>query len=117
MAIKTARIIDDLGVPIPDVNVVNTTTNQGTFSNFDGWIKIEAADSDKIKISHVGQSGKQLKGIELQGDIVLLPSDEFLDEVVISSNKKKGFLALGIIALIAGGIYMANREYVEQVTL
>ena len=117
MAIKTARIIDDLGIPIPDVNVVNKTSKQGTFTNFDGWLKIEAADSDVIEISHVGQSGKQLKGSELQGDIVLLPSDEFLDEVDISSNKKKGFLALGVIALIASGIYLASREQVEQVTL
>ena len=118
MAIKTARIIDDLGVPIPDVNVVNTTTKQGTFTDFDGFLKLEASDTDNIEISHVGQSGKRLKGVELNGDIVLLGSDEYLNEVVINSKKKKGLFLLGVLALALAGIYYANsREEIETVTL
>ena len=118
MAIKTARIIDDLGVPIPDVNVVNTTTKQGTFTDFDGFLKLEASDTDNIEISHVGQSGKRLKGIELKGDIVLLGSDEYLNEVVINSKKKKGLLFFGIIGLALAGFYFASSsEEIETVTL
>lgn len=118
MAIRVARIIDDLGTPIPDAHIVNKTSKQGTFTNIDGKFKLEAGDYDEIEISHVGQAGKQLKGKELIGDIPLLLSDEFLDEVVITSKKKKGLFALGIIALIAGGVYLVSRNNnVEQVTL
>ncbi|AUC13687.1 hypothetical protein BTO06_00350 [Tenacibaculum sp. SZ-18] len=119
MAIRVARIIDDLGTPIPDVHLVNTTTRQGAFTNFDGEFKIEASDNDIIEISHIGQSGKKLKGSELTGTITLLSSDEFLDEIVITSKKKKnGLFALGIIGLITGGIYLVSRNNnVEKVTL
>lgn len=117
MAIRTAIIIDDLGTPIPDVHLVNTTTKQGAFTNFDGEVRIEASDNDIIEISHVGQSGKKLKGSELKGTITLLSSDEFLDEIVITSKKKKGAFAFGLIALIVAGIYFGTRKEVEEITL
>lgn len=118
MAIRTAKIVDDLGTEISDAHIVNLTTKQGTISNTNGSFKIEASANDVIEITHQALSTKKLKGAEVSGNIPMLLSNEVLDEVEISSKKKTKLLFLGFLAVLIGGIaYASNSEDIEKVVL
>lgn len=119
MALRIGKIVDDLGTPMPDAHIVNQKTKQGTISDDKGIFKIEASNNDIIEISHQSLAKKQLRGSQITGNITMLPSNEYLDEVEIkATKKKKGWFYAALFALGIGGIVLvSNSNDVEKVVL
>lgn len=106
---KQIQIVDDYGTPLPGANVYTPDKNFGSISDFDGNVVAEAqSPSAPVIISYVGFATQQQSWANLPSKIVLRPSAEMLDEVVIVANKPKektpwhvyASLGLGIIGLL-----------------
>lgn len=75
---------DDDGQPIYGASVVVTGTQIGTVTDLEGRFYLSGipADARTITVSYVGMEPKTV-GIAPSADIVLIPSNEALDEVII----------------------------------
>jgi len=86
---------DDLGTPLPGVNIIIKGTNTGTTTDFDGNFILEANAKDVLVISYMGfETQSVLVGNKTFFDIKMLASDNMLDEVIIAgvaagTSKKK----------------------------
>jgi len=83
-------VLDESG-PLPGANVIEKGTKNGTTTDFDGNFSLNVtAASGVLEISFVGMTTKEVSYSVADGDtqnlgqIVLLPGDNVLDEVVIT---------------------------------
>ncbi|WP_103070505.1 SusC/RagA family TonB-linked outer membrane protein [Aquimarina sediminis] len=74
------------GVPLPGVNVIVKGTNKGVQTNFDGRYSIEVNPGEILVYSYVGMSSQE-KMVDLDNniDVVLFPTDNALEEVVVTA--------------------------------
>lgn len=86
----TGTVIDsDTQMPLPGANVIESGTNNGTVSDFDGNFQINvSANSGSITISYIGYDSEKItyrlvNGKLDLGQIVLMPDADALSEVVI----------------------------------
>lgn len=92
------KITDSIG-PVKNANIVNLSTNQGTFSNDYGEYKIYASVGDSIQVSSV-QHVKEINIItnfnltDKVFDFYLEITNIVLDEIEVKKNNLNGFLAL-----------------------
>ena len=110
----TGTILDDQGIPLPGVNVLEKGTTNGVVSDFDGNFTINIANSDAILVfSYIGYSTKELSVSSNTGpmQITLEASASELDEVVIvgyGSQRKKD--VTGAISSVSGEDLNITRE-------
>lgn len=83
-------VIDDQGVPLVGVTVMEEGTSNGTTTNFDGDYEIVVANNESVlAFSYVGfQSISQPVGEKRNIDITLEPSTNELEELVIVGYSK-----------------------------
>lgn len=92
------RIIDDKGVPVMGVSVVNERTKSGTVTDANGYFIIQAEKNDVLRFSYVGKASQSVKVIEnkLEYNIVLADTyQEIKDIVVTALGIKREEKALG----------------------
>lgn len=82
----TGIITDDLGLPLPGVNIIVKKTNNGTQSDFEGKYNLQASVGQTLVFSYVGfvtvekkiPNSKTIINLQMYGD------NAVLDEVVIT---------------------------------
>ena len=70
-----------------NINIPNKNWSQ--FSNAKGIFYLNINKTDSIQISHVGYKIFKTKISDIKDTIKLIPKLVLLDEIIISSNKKK----------------------------
>lgn len=97
------KIITEEGVKIENVMIINTKTNQKTYSDQQGQFKISAKRADEIRLIKKGYErlAYVIKQSDFQREIVLKmqPAEVFIEELLISKIKLTGDLAVDSKAL------------------
>ncbi len=97
----SGTVVDNSGVPIPDVVVFAASTNENTTTDFDGIFSIKANPGDDIQFTMLGFEKALVKAS--QGMIVIMNDDKegALDEVVlIGYGSKKAGAITGSVSQI-----------------
>lgn len=82
----TGTVTDSDGIPLPGVNVIVKGTTRGTQTNFDGEYSIMAQQGEMLVYSFIGmETAQNTVGDVTQIDVILKPSANELEEVVITS--------------------------------
>lgn len=78
-------IAEDMGSPVPGVSVLVKGTARGTSTDFDGNYSINISNQDAVLVfSYIGYTSQEIKvDGKTKIDVVLIPSLESLDEVVV----------------------------------
>ncbi len=80
----SGTVTDNLGEPLPGVNVVVKGTATGTTSDFDGLYEITTNEGDILQFSYLGFKTKEVTvSSATQLDVVLEEDSQLLDEVVV----------------------------------
>lgn len=78
------KVIDDTGIPMPGVNIIQVGTSNGVVTNFDGEFVIDVPPDAVLQFSYVGYV---VTKIEVDGrtnlEVIMEPSASALDEVVV----------------------------------
>ena len=85
-ATLTGTVVDDSNQPLPGASIVVKGTTNGTSTDFDGNFTLTAkSTSGSVLVSFVGYTSRKVKfnGTSNIGAVMLSPSAESLDEVVI----------------------------------
>lgn len=80
-------IKDQMGEPLIGVNILNSSTSNGTISNLEGGFEIDAKTGDILEISYIGYASQSINvttGIN-NLKITLIEDAEILDEVVVTA--------------------------------
>ncbi|WBL21923.1 SusC/RagA family TonB-linked outer membrane protein [Zunongwangia sp. HRR-M8] len=86
----TGTVIDEDGLPLPGVNVIEKGTNNGVQTNFDGNYSIEVEQGSVLVFSYVGFASQEQKvGSKSSIDITLSVDAAALDEVVVMGYVSK----------------------------
>ncbi|MCM4151138.1 SusC/RagA family TonB-linked outer membrane protein [Arenibacter sp. N53] len=81
----TGTVSDDLGTPLPGVNVVEKGTNNGTSTDFDGNFSISVSNNATLVFSSLGFTKKEIAvGAQTSVKVVLEEDAEQLGEVVVT---------------------------------
>jgi len=108
---------DDLGGPLPGVNIHIKGTRKGTTTDFDGNFIIEAKPTDYLVFSYLGfETQTVLVGNQDFIEIKMLPSSNMLDEVIIAgvaagTSKKK--MSVSVAKIKADDINMIPQSSVS----
>ena len=80
----SGTVLDEDGLPLPGVNVIEQGTSNGTQTNFDGQYNISVEEGDVIVFSYVGFTTQNVTvGAADTYDVTLASDAAALDEVVI----------------------------------
>lgn len=80
----TGTVTDDIGLPLPGVNIIIKGTSSGTQADFNGKYSINASIGQKLVFSYVGFETEEVK-IKKAGEInVTFKPSATLDEVVVT---------------------------------
>ncbi|TSE11087.1 SusC/RagA family TonB-linked outer membrane protein [Aquimarina algiphila] len=83
----TGKITDDIGSPLPGVNIIVKNTNTGTQSDFDGNYNLQASQGDILVFSYLGFTNKEVTvGTSDTVDIQLESSASQLEEVIVTAQ-------------------------------
>jgi TonB-linked SusC/RagA family outer membrane protein len=77
----TGTVTDDLGAPLPGVNIVVEGTSNGVSTDFDGNYSIEANIGDTLIFSYLGFKTKTIEIVSQTTNISLEPDAQQLGEV------------------------------------
>ncbi len=81
----TGTVIDDIGLPLPGVNIIIKKTSNGTQTDFNGKYNISAEIGQKLTFSYVGYETQELK-VRKEGELnVKLNPSSALEEVVVTA--------------------------------
>ncbi len=83
-------VLDDGGLPLPGVNVIEKGTSNGTQTDFDGRYTLEVADGRELSFSYIGFSSQSLPIYSSVMNISLEEDTSVLDEVVIAGYSTSG---------------------------
>lgn len=96
-------VTSDAGEPLIGVNILVKGTSKGTVTDFDGTYSIDLADDETVLVfSYTGYQRQEVTvGTQTRVDVVLLPDNTLLDEVVVVGfgSQKKSTL-VGSVAQI-----------------
>ncbi|MDO6518714.1 SusC/RagA family TonB-linked outer membrane protein [Zobellia uliginosa] len=82
----SGTIVDETGIPLLGVTVLNESSNKGTVTDFDGNYTIEADNGDVLKFSYIGYTEKSVSvGTSPTINITLEPNVQSLNEVVVTA--------------------------------
>ncbi len=83
---------DQTGMTLPGVNVLNTTNNTGTITDFDGNYVLSAKKGDKLRFSYIGMKDLIITVTSEKVNVVLKEESKVLEDVVVigyGTSKKK----------------------------
>jgi hypothetical protein len=115
----SGKITDESGNPLPGASIYDpVNTIAGTSSGMDGRFSLNAGSMSSIKISYMGFESKIFRAGSVPKTIRLIPSDNRLNEIVLTARKQKpkvlnnifksnGF-KLGLAALFLGGLLLGK---------
>jgi TonB-dependent starch-binding outer membrane protein SusC len=98
----SGTVVDEEGLPLPGVNVIEKGTRNGTQTNFDGEYSLTVAEGQSLVYSYVGFTTQEvIVGSSNVLDIVLNLDRNALEEVVITgyttSSKRKATSASSLV--------------------
>lgn len=105
----TGVITDDIGLPLPGVNVLLKGASRGTQTDFDGRYTIDVAGAQEIVYSYLGFETETLPVYASQMNLSLLADTQSLDEVVVT-----GYANNRALRGKAAGISVVNAADIEQ---
>ncbi len=113
----TGTVTDDLGSPLPGVNVVEKGTNNGTSTDFDGKYTIDVANTATLVFSSLGFTTKEVAVSGKSTINVTLEEDaEQLGEVVVTAlGIKREAKAIGYAMTEVQGEELARLNVVNPV--
>lgn len=102
----TGTVIDDTGLPLPGVNVIEVGTSNGTQTDFDGNYTLEIQESRELVYSYVGFETETLPIYAGTMNVRLKPGAA-LEEVIVtaygvSNNDEPDWLAKRLQGKVAG---------------
>lgn len=108
------KILDRSGI-IPGVHIVNTITNQATYSNENGEFKIQVRRNDMLRLSCIGYKTKFIiikkENLQLQQNIFIIEKTIYtLEEIKIRTNRLLGSLVIDTKEI---PIYLKNKSLME----
>ena len=82
----SGSVTDESGVPLPGAAIVESGTNNGTSSDFDGKFTINLENDDsKLEISYIGYKTESFDTSNVNTiDAILLIDSSSLDEIVVT---------------------------------
>lgn len=91
----TGNVVDDTGLPLPGVNIIEQNTSNGTQTDFDGNYTIAIQGSRNLEFSYVGFESivKPIYGSQI--DVQMLPGAELDEVVVVAQGIQRESKALG----------------------
>ncbi len=98
----TGNVTDQLGLPLPGVNIVVSGTNTGTQSDFDGNYAIKASQGQTLVFSYLGQQDVRITvGTSSTINVQMQEDTEALEEVVVigygNQEERKIIQNVGIV--------------------
>ena len=86
----TGVVIDENGVPLAGVNIIEKGTNNGVVSNFDGQFNISVSSTKSVLIvSYVSYKTQEiLVGDQITFEIKMIPATNQLEEVVVTGYQQ-----------------------------
>ena len=111
----TGKVIDDLRNPLPGANIFDpSNTIVGTTTDLDGNFSVDVGYMATIKISYMGFDSKTFRAGSIPKTIQLMPSDNRLNEIVLTAKKPKALShifkttgsKIGLAALFLGGLML-----------
>ncbi|HYC85056.1 MAG TPA: SusC/RagA family TonB-linked outer membrane protein [Chryseosolibacter sp.] len=114
----TGRITDEVGAPIPGVNVVEKGTTNGTSSDADGKYALNVFDGNAILVfSFIGYETNEVTvGSRSVVDVTLAPDTKTLQEVVVVGygTQKKGEITSAITNISPDEFNKGNISNIAQ---
>jgi len=83
------KIVDENGVPMPGVSILETATKNATVSNFDGEFELSVTEGKTIEVSYLGYKTKTVGVQKNFMTIQLEPNTSELTEVVVVGYGKQ----------------------------
>lgn len=101
----TGTVVDNTGLPLPGVNVIEEGTANGTQTNFDGEYTIQVESGAVLVFSYLGMKEQRVTvGGQSTIDVTLKPATGQLDEVVVTAlGIKREKKSLGYATQQVGG--------------
>ena len=96
----TGTVVDEDGLPLPGVNVIEKGTRNGVQTNFDGKYSIKVDEGKVLVFSYVGFTSKeQMVGTSNILNVTLVVDAAALDEVVVTgySTQKKSDITGSVV--------------------
>jgi TonB-linked SusC/RagA family outer membrane protein len=82
----TGTVVDNSGLPLPGVNVIEENTSNGTQTDFDGNFSIEVGQDAVLVFSYLGMKTQKITvGSQSNIDVTLNSDTDQLDEVVVTA--------------------------------
>ncbi|SDG41860.1 SusC/RagA family TonB-linked outer membrane protein [Psychroflexus sediminis] len=82
----TGTVVDNTGLPLPGVNVIEEGTANGTQTNFDGEYSIQVGEAAVLVFSYLGMKEQRIPvNNRASIDVTLKPATGQLDEVVVTA--------------------------------
>ncbi|APU67687.1 MAG: TonB-dependent receptor [Christiangramia sp.] len=113
----TGTVLDDEGLPLPGVNVIEKGTNNGAQTDFDGNYSISVGEGSTLVFSYVGFSPKEVVVGSANSYNVTLETDSgALDEVVVMGyvSKKREDLTGSVVQVDSEQLQQTPMASVDQ---
>jgi len=78
-------VVDESGMALPGVNIIETGTTNGTQSDFDGKYKLQINGGDQLTYSYVGMTSEVLPIHSSIMNVNMLEDAQLLEEVVVTA--------------------------------
>ncbi|MFC6859890.1 SusC/RagA family TonB-linked outer membrane protein [Zunongwangia atlantica] len=109
----SGTVVDEGGLPLPGVNVIEKGTNNGVQTNFDGEYNISVTEGSTIVFSYVGYSKQEfVVGNSNTIDVTLEVDAAALGEVVVL-----GYSTKGVEEVTGASVQVAGEELASNPTV
>ncbi|GAA0724780.1 hypothetical protein GCM10009430_29550 [Aquimarina litoralis] len=82
----TGIVVNNLGLPLPGVNIAIKGTTRGTQTDFDGLFTIKVKKNDILIFSYLGFATSEIKVLNNKATIVMREDPSELEEVVVTAQ-------------------------------
>ncbi|HEY9186032.1 MAG TPA: SusC/RagA family TonB-linked outer membrane protein [Salegentibacter sp.] len=112
----TGTVVDEEGLPLPGVNVIEQGTNNGAQTDFDGAYSISVEEGDVLEFSYLGYVTSQVRvGAADEYDVQLSVDAEALGEVVVVAYGNTSLEAFTGSASVIGSEELSNRNVTSPI--
>jgi len=111
----SGKVVDESGNPLPGASIYDpANTIVGTTTDLDGNFSLDIGYMSTVKISYMGFESKIFRAGSVPKTIRLIPSDNRLNEIVLTAKKPKALnnifkstgSKIGLAALFLGGLLL-----------